>query len=170
MTELWPGGSAASSGAFRPGSLSRYNAPVMGKGPRIDIAALTDRGKVREANEDAYGVFKIGRFAERVSSSVPEEDLASMYDGSAWFLAVADGMGGHAAGEIASRDALIEIFRIALRAPRWLLNLDDPACRELEIQAFYDRTKLYVAGMHAAILQEGSEDPSKRGMGTTFSL
>ena len=138
--------------------------------PEVDVAALSDRGKAREANEDAYSVFRIGRFAERVESSVPEAELSSIYDPSAWFLAVADGMGGHAAGEVASREALVEIFHIALRAPRWMLSLDDPSTREHEIQAFYDRAKLYLAGMHAAILTEGAHDPSKAGMGTTFTL
>ena len=138
--------------------------------PEVDVAALSDRGRVREANEDAYSVFRIGRFAERVQSNVPEAELSSIYDASAWFLAVADGMGGHAAGEVASREAMVEIFQIALRAPRWMLSLDDPSTREQEIQAFYDRAKLYLAGMHAAILTEGTQDPSKAGMGTTFTL
>jgi hypothetical protein len=52
-------------------------------GLQIDIAALSDRGKRREANEDAYSVFRVGRFAERVDSSVPESELPSTYDARA---------------------------------------------------------------------------------------
>ncbi|HET9940178.1 MAG TPA: protein phosphatase 2C domain-containing protein [Candidatus Eisenbacteria bacterium] len=139
-------------------------------GLQIDIAALTDRGKRREANEDAYSVFRVGRFAERVDSSVPESELPSFYDARALAIGVADGMGGHAAGEVASRDALVELMRLALKKPRWMMYLDDPETREGEIQDFFDRTKTYLAGVHAAILDEGKEDPGKRGMGTTFTL
>ena len=141
----------------------------MSQGPQVDIAALTDRGKRREANEDGYSIFRVGRYAERIDSSVPESDLPTLHDPGAWALAVADGMGGHAAGEVASRDALIEILRQAHRAPRWMLNLDDPVTREQEVQGFFDRMKVYLAGMHAAILDEGSHDPRKTGMGTTFT-
>ena len=45
-----------------------------------DFAALSDRGRVRQQNEDSIGAF-------------PEFGL--------WV--VADGMGGHAAGDVASR-------------------------------------------------------------------
>ena len=47
----------------------------MSQGPQVDIAALTDRGKRREANEDGYSIFRVGRYAERIDSSVPESDL-----------------------------------------------------------------------------------------------
>ncbi|HEX5030541.1 MAG TPA: protein phosphatase 2C domain-containing protein [Candidatus Eisenbacteria bacterium] len=142
----------------------------MQTGHQVDIAALSDRGKRREANEDAYSVFRVGRFAERLDSSVPESELPSFYDARALAIGVADGMGGHAAGEIASRDALVELMRLALKKPRWMMNLDDPETREREIQDFFDRTKTYLAGVHAAILDEGTQDPVKRGMGTTFTL
>jgi protein phosphatase len=142
----------------------------MSPGPQVDIAALSDRGKRRETNEDAYSIFRIGRYAERLGSSVPESDLPSIYDARALAIGVADGMGGHAAGEVASRDALVELMRLALKKPRWMMNLDDPETREREIEDFFDRTRTYLAGMHAAILDEGSQDPVKRGMGTTFIL
>ena len=142
----------------------------MHPGPQVDIAALSDRGKHREANEDSYSVFRVGRFAERVDSSVPESKLPSIYDARAYAIGVADGMGGHAAGEVASRDALVELMRLALKKPRWMMNLDDPETREREIEECFDRTKTYLAGVHAAILDEGPQDPVKHGMGTTFTL
>lgn len=61
----------------------------------LSVAAATDPGCVRELNEDAY--------------HVAQEDDAS---GESCLLAVVcDGMGGHAAGEIASRIAVETIAR-----------------------------------------------------------
>jgi PPM family protein phosphatase len=59
---------------------------------RVDFAGGTDVGKIRKQNEDAIGI-------------VP--DLA--------LFAIADGMGGHAAGEVAARIA-IETLIASLRA------------------------------------------------------
>jgi protein phosphatase len=59
----------------------------------LDIGCATDVGRVREANEDAYLVLR------------PEGPASS---GESWasVVAVADGMGGHQAGEVASALAI----------------------------------------------------------------
>jgi len=137
---------------------------------QVEIAARTDRGKRRERNEDAYIVFRSGRFLERIQSNISEEELGSRFDLAGYLMAVADGMGGAAGGEVASREALVEALRLMLRQPKWLLSLDDPQTREADIQGFFERTKLYVAGMHAALLRHGSEDPTVAGMGTTITV
>ena len=136
----------------------------------VEMAARTDRGKRRERNEDAYLVFRSGRFLERIQSNIAEEDLGSRFDPSGYLMAVADGMGGAAGGEVASREALVEALRLILLQPKWLLSLDDPDTRESDIRGFFERTKLYVAGMHAALLRHASEDPSVAGMGTTVTV
>jgi serine/threonine protein phosphatase PrpC len=136
---------------------------------KVEIAARSDRGKKRENNEDTYLVFRTGRFVERIQSNIPETELSSHYEGGGYLLAVADGMGGSRAGEVASREALIEGFRLVLRAPRWLLSLDDPTTRDREIEAFFERVHGYLGGMHAALLRQMAADPSKAGMGTTYT-
>jgi protein phosphatase len=136
----------------------------------VEVSALTDRGLRRETNEDAYLVFRTGRFLQRVQSSIPEEDLESRFDVAGHIMAVADGMGGAAAGEIASREALVEAFRLILRSPKWLLSLDNPATRDDEIREYFERTKAYIAGVHDALLRRASADPSVRGMGTTLTV
>ncbi|MFQ3549226.1 MAG: Stp1/IreP family PP2C-type Ser/Thr phosphatase [Armatimonadota bacterium] len=63
----------------------------------IAIGAKTDLGRVRENNEDKYEFF------------TPEEEDVLASKGS--FFAVADGMGGHSAGQIASELALKTVIK-----------------------------------------------------------
>lgn len=96
---------------------------------RFVWAAATHPGLVRESNQDAV--------YPPSSGSGPGPVL----------LAVADGMGGHVAGDVASRTALA-----AATAP----DVDGPKER-------------LVAG-NLAITERIAEDPSLRGMGTTMTL
>ncbi|MGH7742175.1 MAG: PP2C family protein-serine/threonine phosphatase [Candidatus Eiseniibacteriota bacterium] len=136
---------------------------------RPQIGALTDRGKVRETNEDAFIVFRIGRFLERVMSNIPESELPSHTEDSGYLMVVADGLGGHEAGDVASRSALVSALQLILRSPRWALKLDDPATREREISDLLGRTRGYLAGIHAILRRKASEDVRLAGMGTTMT-
>lgn len=136
---------------------------------RAEVAALTDRGPVRDANEDAYVVFRLGRYLQRVSSSLPESDLKSRFEEAGHAMIVADGLGGHEAGDVASRTALTTIVELVLRSPRWALRLDDPATRETEIRELLGRSKQYLSGVHAALRQHAAADSRLAGMGTTLT-
>lgn len=63
---------------------------------RIDIAAQTDIGRRKKKNEDFYGVFREGT-----------PDLKLFKSGA--LLCVADGLGGHTGGEIASKLAVSHV-------------------------------------------------------------
>ncbi|HOP80240.1 MAG TPA: Stp1/IreP family PP2C-type Ser/Thr phosphatase [Armatimonadota bacterium] len=65
--------------------------------PVIKMAARTDLGRVRENNEDKFDFFE------------PEDPDILAQKGL--FYAVADGMGGHAAGQIASEMALKRVIK-----------------------------------------------------------
>lgn len=93
--------------------------------------ARTDVGKVRPNNQDAYYLPKPG---ER-------------------FAAVADGMGGHRAGEVASAIAVTEFSRWL----RWAARPDEDALSHA------------VAEANHAIYTEAKRDPLKAGMGTTLT-
>lgn len=72
---------------------------------KIDVAAATHRGLVRDHNEDAVGIAGWALQAEMpsVMSLLLEVDAPTE-------LVVADGLGGHLAGEIASRIAVESFF------------------------------------------------------------
>jgi len=61
--------------------------------PQLDTAGLTDPGKVRPLNEDAWQI-------------AGESETGHLWESRGRLFVVADGMGGHAAGEIASRLAV----------------------------------------------------------------
>jgi protein phosphatase len=134
-----------------------------------DVAAFSHVGNVREQNEDSYAVFRMGRFLERVASNIPEDALGSHREDSGWLMAVADGLGGHSAGEVASRTALTAFMQLILRSPRWALRLDDPATRESDITALFKRARSYLAGVHDALRARAASDAELEGMGTTLT-
>ena len=96
---------------------------------KMRFKALSNKGKIRSANEDNYFV---------------DEDIK--------FYMVADGMGGHAAGEIASEIAVsvAENFKFDLSTP---LN----------------SLKNLVYDINDQIISESQKNPDYRGMGTTFA-
>ncbi|HEX9681914.1 MAG TPA: Stp1/IreP family PP2C-type Ser/Thr phosphatase [Acidimicrobiales bacterium] len=96
----------------------------------LRAGGATDVGRVREANEDAL-----------------------LIGDGVWI--VADGMGGHAAGEVASGMA-IELVERQLRS-------DEPPGR---VDSVVDA----VADANSAIFDAGEDDPAKRGMGTTVCV
>src|SRR5688500_15099974 len=91
----------------------------------VDAAGLTHAGLVRPSNEDHFLIGRLGRYFETVSTSLPEIDLPARADDAGYSLIVADGMGGHAAGEVASRLAIRELVRLALALPDWIVRLED---------------------------------------------
>lgn len=155
----------------RRGEQAAPGAAAPPRPPRVtaDIGALTHQGLVRPANEDSYCVFRLGRFLERITSNIPESDLPTRIENSGHLMIVADGMGGHQAGEVASRMALVNSIQMILRSPRWALHLEDPATREQEIRELLTRSRGYLAAVHAALKEQAGSDQRLEGMGTTLT-
>jgi len=107
-------------------------------------AAATDVGRVRENNEDRVGLWAL--------------------DGVLLAL-VADGMGGAAAGEEASRLVVEAVEADFLGAERGSEQL--AALSEAEIG---EKLRAAVRRANRAIIQRAREDPALKGMGTTVTL
>ncbi len=111
---------------------------------RIEVAGSTHVGMKRNHNEDNYLV-------------LPEEHL----------FCVADGMGGHSSGEIASKIAveeLAEFFRMTSR------DQDSTWPYKMDKSKNYDENRL-ATGIKLAnvrIFERASADARYRGMGTTI--
>lgn len=136
---------------------------------RVDVGAVSDRGLVRENNEDAFLVARGGRFLERLISNVPESVLSRL-EAYGHLMIVADGMGGMAAGEVASHSAVATLVQSMWSAPKWALDLDDPLTREAEIEQMWERGRGYLLAAHRALRSQAATDPKLEGMGTTLTM
>lgn len=122
---------------------------------RIEICAISNRGRVRKRNEDC---FLVAGIVERDAQVQVEFSTDSLYFREHGFLcAVADGMGGHAGGEIASRRALTHF---AAHAPLPI------ALRGADLERAVAETML---ATHAAVNAEADREASLIGMGTALT-
>ena len=135
----------------------------------VDFGAASHPGLVRATNEDAFLVFKTGRSFDRLLSSVPPDQLPARFDENGYVMAVADGMGGHQAGEIASGMAIRTAVAVVLNNTHWALKLDNPANRVKEVGETVERGKAYFRAIHEAILDRAKGDPGLSSMGTTLA-
>ena len=110
----------------------------------LSFWAATDVGKKREANEDNF-----------------------LVDKKLSLFVVADGMGGHASGEVASQMAVHEL-RTAIDAGRDAIERFGKGDREAQ-QAILNLLEHAVQSACQAIYLKGQAEPEKRGMGTTTS-
>ena len=126
-----------------------------GDGGPASARGLPHRLSVREGHRtpDAQGKLAV-RYAVQSDIGLHRQDNEDAVYGGPRLLAVADGMGGHTAGEVASA-AVIE----ALRA----LDIEVPAGELL------DALDHAVRRANSALNDMVKADPSRRGMGTTLT-
>jgi protein phosphatase len=132
---------------------------------KIDVSALSDRGLLRENNEDQFCVTKLSRVHETLLSSLPPGDVPERAEEVNYVMVVADGMGGHAAGELASRLAISALVGLALELPYWIIKLDsEEVSKEVE-----RRARAIVQEVGEIVFKRGREDASLHGMGSTLT-
>src|SRR6476661_7344409 len=122
---------------------------------QIDVSALSHTGYRRENNEDHYLVTRLGRTMQTLSTSLPAGEVPELTEEVNYVMIVADGMGGHAAGEIASRMAISALIGLALEMPDRIFKVDDAHSSEIERRS---RTRFQEVG--AMLIERGQRDPS----------
>ena len=131
---------------------------------RIDVSALSHPGNVRANNEDQFFVTKLMRSLQTMLSSLPPGDVPDRDDEVNYVMVVADGMGGHAAGEVASRLAISALVSLALDLPDWIFRVDEEGAPEIE-----RRARQMVQQVSSLLVERGREDAALRGMGSTLT-
>jgi serine/threonine protein phosphatase PrpC len=131
---------------------------------QVDVRALSHTGHRRANNEDHFLVARLGRSLDTLTTSLSVGDVPEHTEEVNYVMVVADGMGGHAAGEVASRMAISTLIRLALELPDWILRVDEGYAREI---AKRSRTRVRKVG--ALLVERGQRDPALKGMGTTLT-
>jgi len=132
----------------------------------IDAYGVTHQGKVRKDNQDHFILCTLRKQLVVRSSSIPgAAELLSETERLASLAMVADGVGGAARGETASRMALGAVTKYVTRSLRcyYAADADDG-------QALQDALQEAARQCHAELLRRGEEDPDYRGMATTLTL
>jgi len=132
---------------------------------RVDCSGLSDRGKVRLDNQDHFYLGRLGRFSQTLATSLPPGELPERLEDAGQIAVVADGMGGHAGGEVASRTAIIVFFHLLFDTPDWILKVDDHSARKI-----LDRVTDRYRSLDSLLDERARVDPNLRGMGTTMTL
>jgi len=125
------------------------------KAIRVEVFAKTDLGRTRDHNEDRFLVADLTRKAASLQPDVRQHDIGPR----GTLLVVADGMGGAAAGELASEMATDTIYAHLVKT--W--NAED----EVTPQRFAYRLKEAVEVANSSIHAHAKAHPEVRGMGTT---
>jgi serine/threonine protein phosphatase PrpC/CRP-like cAMP-binding protein len=116
----------------------------LGNSPlEILSSAATDVGKKREHNEDSF-----------------------IYDKAVHLYVVADGMGGHAAGEVASAIAVRQVREHVLGGKDTLQRFERGEAGREDVKSLIEGAFQKAC---KAVYQQAQEDAGKHGMGTTCS-
>jgi protein phosphatase len=165
MTQRSPAQSTPESAVRAIGSI--YGSADSRVAPaQIQVFGLTDRGRVREKNEDQFLVAELQRVLRVGQSSVSGLDGARLGDSSqGWLLMVADGMGGLEHGELASSIAIEGMVRYAFAVMPWLMRYSQASEQELA-DAFREALAQTSQMIRATADNRGLD----RRMGTTLTL
>jgi PPM family protein phosphatase len=131
----------------------------------VEVAALSHQGKVRENNEDHYLVTRVERSFQTILTNLPPGLIPKRFAEVGYAMLVADGMGGQAAGEVASRLAIATLVNLVLHTPDWIMRGGEPEAEQV-MQRMADRYKI----VDAAVREQAQSDPMLAGMGTTMTL
>jgi serine/threonine protein phosphatase PrpC len=112
----------------------------------LDAVMVTDVGVVRDHNEDSAHI-----------------------DGAREFFIVADGMGGHAAGEVASAMA-VETVQQTIEGARPTIESFTKSPSDSGRREIVQLLQNAVLAAHQAVYQRGNRESDKQGMGTTLDV
>jgi serine/threonine protein phosphatase PrpC len=140
-------------------------APPSRRQAELRISSCSDRGLVRSNNEDRYIALKVSRTTTPLHTNIDPSQLQFVPEQFRWALAVADGMGGHAAGEVASTLALTLALKLSQQGSQWYVDVG-----EAEAAAIVSRMQSILSSVDRAIADQSREQSDLKGMGSTLTV
>jgi protein phosphatase len=149
-----------------PGATREEPAPAPNPRPPFVLRSfgLSDRGQARPDNEDRFAVVELARALCVRQTNLPRATPRfSSHRGHA--LLVADGVGGHRAGAVASALTVEAVEEFLLNALRRFSNL-----QAAEAATALEEFKGALLQAEARLVGEAATHPEWRGMATTLTL
>jgi protein phosphatase len=140
------------------------NDPATGQSTAVRSFGISDIGKERQSNEDDFLIAELTRTIRVWQSKLPQPQAQDSAMRGHVFM-VADGMGGHKAGEVASFLAVSAVEAFLLHAFRSFSRLYG-----LETQSVLGELETALCQADAKVLEAAQSRPEYRGMGTTLTL
>jgi protein phosphatase len=109
---------------------------------------------------------KFGRSLENLMTNLDEDLFEPAYFMRGYGLLVADGMGGMAAGDVASRLALSKLIELIVDTSDWTLALQ----RHQDVTTVLERMTERFLQIDDILRSEADRDQTLRGMGTTLTV
>jgi PPM family protein phosphatase len=132
----------------------------------LDVFGLTHPGKVRRTNQDHFLIASLRKQMEVHLSSLPDlAHLPVLTERLAFLAVVADGVGGGAGGETASRVAVERVTRYIAHGMQCYYASDTR-----DDHAFLEELQEAAMQCHAELQEQGRDEPDLEGMATTLTL
>lgn len=131
---------------------------------KVNAFGVTDIGRRRERNEDQFLIGELSGSMAIHHTSIAIQHRSTVFGESQGHLfLVADGLGGHAAGERASSLAIAAVSSYALNGLQWLVQNDSDEDQTSKLQAIG-------AECQKRLIESARQHPNERGMATTLTL
>jgi PPM family protein phosphatase len=131
---------------------------------RADFGAVSHAGLVRSKNEDHFLVSQTVREHRVLLSNLPDDHFPVPMGDEGYVMIVADGMGGMAAGEVASRQAIATGLKLIQNSPKWGFKINRKEAREL-----FERVNRHLQEIDRTLTEQSFSDRRFFGMGTTLT-
>lgn len=127
---------------------------------KMDCSGSTHVGMRRSSNEDQFLIADLNKSMRVLETSLGLDHQTRMFgDSQGKLMVIADGMGGHEAGERASQLVVDTVVTYILNTMQWFFHLHTDLDRDV-------KEELSASLLHCqqALVREGESLPQRRGM------